>query len=58
MVYWPQFQHKSGQLQGQGGALDDDDGSGLAVIECLPALRRAATAGDVRNQTQDGTVQP
>jgi hypothetical protein len=54
MADWPQFQHKTGQLQGH-GVFGDDDG-GLAVLEFLPVLRFAATGNEACNQAQDGTI--
>jgi len=56
MAYWPQFQHKTGQVQGHAGVFDNDDGVGLAVIMCPPVLWVVATAGEVCNQVQDGTI--
>jgi hypothetical protein len=57
MANWPQFQHKTEQLQGDGGVFQDD-GGGLAVLEFLPVLRFAAAGNEVCNQAQDGTIRP
>jgi hypothetical protein len=56
MAYWPQFQHKTGQVQDHAGVFDDDDGVDLAVIMCPPVLWVVATTGEVYNQVQDGTI--
>jgi hypothetical protein len=55
MVYWPQFQHKTGQVQGHAGIFDDAGSVGSAVT---PVLWVVATAGEVCNQVQDGTILP
>jgi hypothetical protein len=55
MANWPQFQHKTGQLQGHGGVFDND-GGGVAVLEFLPVLRCAATGNEACNQAQDGII--
>jgi len=55
MAYWPQFQHKTGRLQGHPGALVEDD---VGVIKRLPFLWCAAQAGKACNQAQEGTSQP